>query len=42
MEKTDTGTPIVLGDAGPIIHLDEIGCLDLLVDFSPVPVPDAI
>jgi len=26
--------PIVVADAGPLIHLDELGCLDLLTDFS--------
>jgi len=28
--------PIVVADAGPLIHLDELGCLDLLADFSAV------
>jgi predicted nucleic acid-binding protein len=28
--------PIVVADAGPLIHLDELGCLDLLADFSTV------
>jgi predicted nucleic acid-binding protein len=28
--------PIVVADAGPLIHLDELGCLDLLADFSVV------
>ena len=27
MGKTDTETPIVICDAGPIIHLDELDCL---------------
>lgn len=26
-------------DAGPLIHLDELGCLDLLADFAEVIVP---
>ncbi len=26
-----TEPPLVVADAGPIIHLDELGCLDLLV-----------
>ena len=28
--------PIVVADAGPLIHLDELGCLDLLANFSAV------
>ena len=31
--------PPVVADAGPIIHLDEMGCLDLLGDFGTVLVP---
>jgi predicted nucleic acid-binding protein len=34
--------PLVVCDAGPLIHLDEVGCLDLLADFSEVLVPDAV
>jgi len=34
--------PIVVCDAGPLIHLDELGCLDLLSDFRDVLVPDAV
>jgi predicted nucleic acid-binding protein len=30
---------VVICDAGPLIHLDEIGCLDLLSDFQIVYVP---
>jgi len=30
---------IVICDAGPLIHLDELGCLDLLTDFQSVLVP---
>jgi predicted nucleic acid-binding protein len=26
-------------DAGPLIHIDELGCLDLLADFSPLSIP---
>lgn len=29
-------------DAGPIIHLDELGCLELLADFPLILVPDAV
>ena len=32
----------VICDAGPIIHLDELGCLDLLDDFSRVYVPETV
>jgi len=35
-------SPIVIADAGPIIHLDELGCLDLLADFDKVLVPEAV
>ena len=42
MGKTDPETPIVICDAGPIIHLDELDCLDLLADFSQVLVPKAV
>ncbi len=33
---------IVVCDAGPLIHLDELGCLDLLSDFRDALVPDAV
>ena len=29
-------------DAGPVIHLDELGALDLLSDFSEVYLPEAV
>lgn len=32
----------VVADAGPIIHLDELGCLDLLCDFEHVLVPGSV
>jgi len=41
MAETDPGT-LVIADAGPLIHLDELGCLDLLGDFARVWVPDAV
>jgi predicted nucleic acid-binding protein len=34
--------PLVVCDAGPLIHLDELGCLQLLADFSEVCVPEAV
>ncbi len=39
---TDPATDLVIADAGPLIHLDELGCLDLLDDFSHVLIPDAV
>lgn len=36
MEKNRS--PVVC-DAGPVIHLDELGCLDLLTDFVPLLLP---
>ena len=33
---------IVVCDAGPVIHLDEVGCLGLLSDFSRCLVPEAV
>ena len=35
-------TEIVVADAGPLIHLDELNCLSLLADFSEVRVPEAV
>lgn len=35
-------TPDVVCDAGPLIHLDELGCLDLLADFQTVLVPEQV
>jgi predicted nucleic acid-binding protein len=32
----------VVCDAGPLIHLDELGCLDLLTDFQTVFVPEQV
>lgn len=42
MVTTDQPMPIVVCDAGPLIHLDELGCLDLLSDFFEVLVPEAV
>jgi len=42
MEKTNNSPPPVICDAGPLIHLDELGCLDLLADFKSIIVPDAV
>ncbi len=32
----------VVCDAGPLIHLDELGCPDLLADFQTVFVPEQV
>jgi predicted nucleic acid-binding protein len=32
----------IVCDAGPLIHLDELGCLDLLADFRHVFVPEQV
>jgi predicted nucleic acid-binding protein len=35
-------TDLVITDSGPLIHLDELDCLDLLKDFKQIMVPDAV
>ncbi len=42
MGRTEQGPPLVVCDAGPLIHLDEVGALDLLTDFADVLVPEAV
>lgn len=42
MEPIDQVTPPVVCDAGPLIHLDELGCLDLLADFARVLIPKSV
>lgn len=42
MEKTETSQPLIICDAGPLIHLDELGVLDLLADFQSIIVPEAV
>ncbi len=34
--------PAIVADAGPIIHLDELACLDLLADFGRIIVPETV
>ena len=34
--------PTAICDAGPLIHLDEVGCLDLLADFQTILVPEQV
>jgi hypothetical protein len=41
MAGADLGSSLI-SDAGPLIHLEELGCLDLLRDFPEVLVPDAV
>jgi predicted nucleic acid-binding protein len=41
MARIKSKTSIVC-DAGPIIHLDELGCLRLLKDFEKVFLPDGV
>jgi predicted nucleic acid-binding protein len=36
------GWPVAICDAGPLIHLAEIGCLDLLRDFQAVLIPEQV
>ncbi len=42
MEPIDPAAPPVVCDAGPLIHLDELGCIDLLADFTQVFVPESV
>jgi predicted nucleic acid-binding protein len=39
--EAESSTPVIC-DAGPLIHLDELGCPDLLRDFAGVLVADAV
>jgi predicted nucleic acid-binding protein len=38
----DAPATLVVCDAGPLIHLDQLDCLDLLADFSRITVPDVV
>lgn len=42
MATTERSAAIVIADAGPLIHLDELRCLELLWDFNRVLVPEAV
>ena len=42
MAKAEGFTKVVVCDAGPLIHLDELDCLDLLGNFPEVLVPEAV
>ncbi len=37
MARTDL--PLIVSDAGPLIHLDELECLDLLIDLGTILIP---
>jgi predicted nucleic acid-binding protein len=41
MVKTEPATTLIC-DAGPLIHLDELGILSLLSDFHPILIPPAV
>jgi predicted nucleic acid-binding protein len=42
MERAEESPSVVVCDAGPLIHLDEVGWLDLLADFAQVFVPNVV
>ena len=42
MEVSDGPPPEIVCDAGPLIHLDELGCIGLLADFPRILVTDAV
>ena len=42
MQRTEAIVQSVVCDAGPVIHLDELGCLDLLSDLAQVLAPDTV
>lgn len=42
MGRAEPSPTVVVCDAGPLIHLDELGSLDLLSDFVKVLVPNAV
>jgi hypothetical protein len=42
MAKNDTSACVVVLDAGPLIHLDELAVLSLLEDFAELLVPDEV
>jgi hypothetical protein len=42
MAGTESSPPMIVCDAGPLIHLDQIGCADLLSDFPRVLVPKTV
>lgn len=39
---TKTMRSVIIADAGPVIHLDELGCLDVLTCYPEVLLPEAV
>ena len=42
MDEREAIAQIVVCDAGPLIHLEEVGCIDLLSDFAQVYAPPVV
>lgn len=42
MAESKDSPPIVVCDAGPLIHLDQVACVELLTDFPRVLVPTTV
>lgn len=42
MVGNEPTSPVIVCDAGPLIHLDEVGCVELLADFPRALVPLAV
>lgn len=42
MAGNEPAPPAIVCDAGPLIHLDEVGCVELLTDFPQVLVPTRV
>lgn len=42
MGMTEERMGMIVSDAGPIIHLDELQCLTLLEDFGEIAIPQAV
>ena len=42
MATTNRRHVVVIADAGPLIHLDALGCLDILSDYAELLVPDGV
>jgi predicted nucleic acid-binding protein len=42
MAETESLARVIVCDAGPLIHLDELRCLDLLSDFTRVLIPPTV
>lgn len=42
MGKTENHSQLIVCDAGPVIHLDELDCLNLLESFSQIIIPSTV